>query len=85
MPAVEEAKTKHLNTYLIDACDSALVEAVAAVEDGKVAQADVTVTFSVKQDPEEGLVVAWKLRDVTTRKGTWKPSAFGQMTLLEEG
>ena len=84
MAVVEETNTRHLNTFLMDCCDSALAEAVQAVEDGKAAQADVTVTFSVKQDPEEGLVVAWRLKDVTTRKGTWKPSAFGQMTLIGE-
>lgn len=77
--------TRHLNDYLVGICDGALVEAVQAVEDGKVPQVDITMGFSVRRDEEHGIVVQWKFRDVQINKGTWKPSAFGQMTLIEEG
>jgi hypothetical protein len=83
--ALEAGRTKHLNDYLMGVFDKALSEAVQAVEDGKVEQVDISGTFSVVRDEEEGVVVKWRFRDVDIHKGTWKPSAFGQMTLVEEG
>ncbi len=64
--------------------DARLGEAVRTISDGDATRAQVTITFTVSFDEDEGLVADYTLKAARAKKGTWIPSGMGQMRLLEE-
>jgi hypothetical protein len=76
--------TQHLTAATVARLDADLAAAIAKVSSGEAAKAGASLTFAVREDEEEGLVVDYVHKSAIAQKGSWVVDSQPRLPLEDE-